>query len=336
MKAAVIIGPREITVNEVDAPRADANHILVKVTDICICGSDLQIWNVGLSGWRPGHEYSGIVVDPGPLSGKINKGDRVTSITINPDFSCLYCLAGQEQLCNENVFSPGSHPEVPGACSEYFAARADLIRKLPDNVSNEEGAIVEACAVALHAARKVEIKSGDRVLISGTGCIGSLIADYCRYFGADLVVGTDVNMTRASRLVESGTCNAVFDAKDPDINKQLLEMSGGGFDICFEASGVLAAINQSLIVLKKGHTMVLVGACLDRIELLNLLMGEYKLVSSYAYTVTEFDEVISLMAAEKIDYKRYIGKVFKLEDIQQAYEYRGQGDTPDFKVLVKM
>lgn len=339
IKAAMIAENYKINCVEIENPSADNEHVLIKVNDVAICGSDKHFWDMGdvFCDWVIGHEYSGVVEDPGPRT-DLKKGDRVTSVTMDPDLNCPYCLEGNDNLCDANAGAPGSSP-VYGACSEYFAARADLVLQLPDNVSDEEGAMVEPASVSYHGVKRVGVKKGDKVLITGAGVIGAFAAEWCRYFGAELVVATDVNMNRANKLVEFGACNAVFDAKSSDLESQLLAISDGGFDIYIDTTGFVSVVNESLNVLKKGRPMLELGVNFMETEVLNMFnitTKEYTVMGSFAYTVAEFKEVIDIMASKKINFQRYAGKKFSLPDVQQAFEYLNRKDINDFKVMLSM
>lgn len=338
MKAAVLAGNCKMSYKEVEDPQPDSKHVIVKVKKIAICGSDVHMWEMGeaMEDMIIGHEYCGVVDDPGDLAGSLKRGDRVTSLTSNPDLSCPYCLEGKDNLCEDNYnSSPGTFTN--GICADYFAARTDLVRKLPDNASDEEGAMVEPASVALHAVKKAAIKPGDKVLITGAGVIGAFVAEFARYYGAGCIVATDVNMERANRLVEYGTCDAVFNSKSPDLDSKLDEACGGVFDVYFECTGIINVLNDTLDAVRRGGLIILIGinpADSDPISVLNIILKEYRIYGSYAYTVADFDQVIAMMAGKKINLQRYAGKTFALADMQHAFEYLKQKDVADFKVFL--
>lgn len=72
MRAGVLVGPRQIETREVPIPQAGPGEMQIRVSTCGVCGSDIHMWKTG-KGWSPtpipnfhmGHEFSGVVTDPG-------------------------------------------------------------------------------------------------------------------------------------------------------------------------------------------------------------------------------------------------------------------------------
>ena len=109
-----------------------------------------------------GHEFAGVVVDPGDRKDLV-KGDRVTGLPISPCGKCEACKRGDVQYCpdtwNEAV---GLALTNSGGFAEYTSCRADMVRKIPGNVSFDAACMVEPSAVSLHAVNLANIKIGKR------------------------------------------------------------------------------------------------------------------------------------------------------------------------------
>ena len=181
MLAVVIKGKRRLSVVETEAPRADGEKVIIKVSGVGICGSDLHAWDHGgMVGLIMGHELGGTVVDPGALKDSLKVGDRVTALPANPCGQCDPCKSGKPNLC-VNMLAAAPGLTAPGAYAQFFASRPDMVRKLPDTVSDVEAALIEPTAVALHAIRLAGLKPGDKVLVTGGGIIGLLSAAWARY-----------------------------------------------------------------------------------------------------------------------------------------------------------
>ena len=86
----------------------------------------------------------------------------------------------------------------PGGYAEYTSCRPDMVRKLPDEVSFDEGCMVEPSAVALHAVNLANIKVGDSVLVIGGGIIGLMSAEFAKKNGASYVALMETNEQRGS------------------------------------------------------------------------------------------------------------------------------------------
>ena len=90
---------------------------------------------------------------------------------------------------NRRVFTwKGGELGHPGAYSQYTTWFPHSLVKLPDNVTNEEGAMAEPFAVGLHAIQVSQVKPNDRVLILGGGIIGMSCAEWARTFGASEIL----------------------------------------------------------------------------------------------------------------------------------------------------
>lgn len=337
MLAALLENNKLISLKEVPDPNNDGENVVIRVSKVGICGSDIHMWDIGeaMEGKLLGHEYCGVVADPGAFGSSFKIGDRVTSITTNPDFDCAYCNAGKDNLCEGNNESPGSFTD--GALSELFVARGDLVRKLPDTVSDDEAAMAEPISVALHAVRKARVKKGDKVLISGAGAIGAFIAQFAQYFGASKIDIVNRNTTRLERLKEIGVGTSHFDANMRGLSSALEESSDGGYDVFFDCIGIVDITNNFIDLIKKDGTLMLIGIDIlnsTPIDLLTITLKEYHVVGCYAYTAAEFDEVLDIMATKKIDFRPYAGPTFTLANAQEAFQTASSRTTSTFKVFI--
>ncbi len=336
MKASVLGYARQSFIREVEDAKADLGHVLIKVKRAAICGSDKSSWRDGLSpDTIKGHEYAGDVIDPGPRT-DLKAGDRVTSITQNPCMQCEYCKAGDTADCSANAWFPGS-TGIPGAFAEMFAARADLVCKLEDSMSYEEGALIEPLAVCWHAIKKVNVKKGDKVLVSGVGCLGAYSAMLAKYLGASLVVITDMSDARAKQVIEFGDADEFVNITEPALVSRLKAISSGGFDVYIDTAGDINNMSVHMQGLKKNRTGVAVGFRVGdkgRMNMFDLLMSNQTLMGSYAFNNDEFIECLKLVADKKIDPVKYVGRHFPLEQAQEAYLYAESRSTLDLKVML--
>lgn len=118
----------------------------------------------------------------------------------------------------------------------------DLFCRLPENVSFEEGALVEALAVVVHACRRVDIRVGHNVLVCGAGPVGIMAALCAKAFGANKVFVTDVIESRLSLAKELGVDGVyLIDPKSFDPKqaaKEIREQMGSPPEVTIECSGV--------------------------------------------------------------------------------------------------
>lgn len=337
MQAVSIEGKKQLKVVETETPKSDGNKVIVEVAKVGICGSDLHLWENGdRIGLIMGHEFCGKVVDPGALKETLNIGDRVTVLPLNPCGKCVNCKHGKANTCiNGLAASPGI--TAPGAYAQFYAARPDMVRALPDNVSDAEGTMIEPTAVALRAVHLAGVKPGDKVLVTGGGIIGLLCAAWARIAGASYIALSEANPNRAKKALEMGDVDEVFDATDKEVVKKLMVASKGGFDQALECAAVAPAVNTALQALKFEGKLILVGVNYSPVPVSTLLtvLHELEVKGTIGYAPEEFDQTIELMAKKVIKTERFISKTVGLDGVQGAFEQLTSGETSDVKIIIQ-
>ena len=194
MRAFVLDGPGDGSVQEVPAPVAAAGEAVVDVERVGVCGTDVEFFTGEMQylhegharfPMRLGHEWAGTVsavgagVDPGWI------GRRVMGDTMLGDGVCRRCRRGHQHVC-ENRQEVGIRGGRPGALADQLAVPAISLHALPDAVDPVLGALVEPGGNALRSARAADLRPGDRALVLGPGTIGLLVAMFARAAGAEV------------------------------------------------------------------------------------------------------------------------------------------------------
>ena len=213
MKCVSISGEKSLVLKDIDVPFSRDGSVVIEVKSCGICGSDIHNWDNGSPvGLVMGHEFSGVVVDPGYRKDLV-KGDRVTGLPISPCGKCEACRSGNVQYCADTWSEAvGLALTNPGGYAEYTSCRPDMVRKIPGNVSFDAACMVEPSAVALHAINLSNIKIGDSVLIIGGGIIGLMSAEFARLAGASYIAILETNKKRGKKAVSYGKINEYYDA----------------------------------------------------------------------------------------------------------------------------
>lgn len=337
MKCVAIKGKKEFEIKEISEPIADGKKVIIDVTKNGICGSDIHYWENGEpQGLVMGHEFCGIVVDPGDrLDLKI--GDKVTALPISPCGKCEACLKGDIQYCpvtwNEGL---GLSLNNPGGLSKRISVRSDMVIKVPQEMKDEEVAMVEPTAVGLHAAHLGRIAVGDDVLVIGGGIIGLVSALFAKKEGASYVALTETNEARGQKSVNLGVADEWFDAKNESTVPRLMEKTKGGFDVVIECVGNSAAVNSAFTMVKPGGIVVLVGVASDAIPTYTVMavMKELVVQGAIAYTKQEFQSCVNLIAEKHINVMPFVDDVITLEETQKAFERLTSGTDSAIKILV--
>lgn len=337
MKSVAIKDIRQFEIKEIEEPKTEEGKVTIAIEKCGICGSDIHYWENGEpKGLVMGHEYCGIVTEADGRD-DLKEGDRVTALPISPCGKCEACLSGNVQYCPETwAHATGLSLDNPGGLTTKINVRSDMVIKVPDEVSDEEAAMVEPTAVGLHAINLANIKIGDNVLVIGGGIIGLVSAMFAKSRGANSVIVSETNEERGKKAVELGVADCFIDATKEDAIKTMLEKSNGGFDKVIECCGNAPAVSTALTVAKPGGTVVLVGVATEPITIPTVLavMRELKVLGAIAYTKEEFQKCLDLMAAKEIDVTKFISEIVGLEQVQESYEKLTSGTSDVIKILV--
>ena len=318
MKACFLEDVCKFAVKEIDMPqRISADDVLIKVTRVGICGSDIHMWeNEKKIGLVMGHEFCGVVEDPGTSDFKV--GERVVVLPKGP--------RGYDS-------TPGIVAQ--GGYAEYFMASAQYLRRLSSSISDDTANMIEPTAVAYNTMKKADIQYGDKVLITGAGIIAHLCAEWAKVMGATYIAMTEVNDERLAKAKSFGVISEIFDARNPDIAKQLKDATGGSFDKVIECTAVPASINLGLDVIKEYGTFLFVGITYQQtpIDALKLALKNITVIGTFG-SIVVFDKVISLLEYQPFDLEKYITRIIGLDEIQSSFEELHGGKSSAIKIII--
>ena len=337
MKAALLQDVKKFKIDIIEKPIADGNKVIIDIIKTGICGSDIHNWEAGNpKGLIMGHEFTGKIVDPGSRT-DLKIGDRVTALPISPCGHCEACETGNPQYCKKAWDDAiGLSINNPGGLTSTIAVRPDMVLKLPNNIKDEEGAMIEPTAVGLHAVHLADIKVGDNVLVVGGGIIGLVSAMFAKLDGASYVAISETNSARGKKAIKLKVADEFFDAKDQNFIQNIYQKVPNGFDIVIDCSGNTKAVQSELMAVKPGGKIVLVGVSPTPIEFLSVIavMKELTIQGAIAYTKEEFKDCINLIANKKINVMKFVDDIVPLADTQIAYERLTSGKDEAVKIMV--
>jgi 2-desacetyl-2-hydroxyethyl bacteriochlorophyllide A dehydrogenase len=342
MQAVKLTGPRRLELVEIEAPKPDHDNVIVKVSTCGICGSDIHYWDSGLDmsgspGLILGHEFCGTVVESGCRS-DLSENDRVTVLPLDPCGTCESCEKGHPNLCTKGMRRSIPGNNSPGAYAQYLKVRPDMVRKLPDSISDPEAAMIEPASVALHAVHKACIKAGDRVLITGAGAIGLLCAAWARISGASSIALTEINANRRAFAQKAGDVDFVFDAADPRLVSTMKKAIQGGFDVAIETSASDGGINTAISALKPRGKLVLAGISFHAQAIMTILLviKEIEQRAALGYLPKEFDSALDYIANKRLSVVKYITRTICLDEVQESFECLSSSTSGDVKILIRI
>jgi (R,R)-butanediol dehydrogenase/meso-butanediol dehydrogenase/diacetyl reductase len=317
MKAISYQGKDSVAVVDMPMPQLARDKVLIKVAYAGICGSDLSI----VAGKHPratpplvmGHEFSGVIADtpPGTFS-DLKIGDRVTVYPLLSCGQCYVCKMGLPHVCRDLKLIG---IDTDGAFAEYVLAPEEAVIRIPDDLSDKEGALIEPLAVCIHAAHMSRMQVGDMVIVTGAGPIGLLMAMVARASGASEVIVTEVAQSRIVVARELGF--TVLDATDDNLVEQVLTLTKGrGGDIVFEATGHPSVAPYLMELVRIRGQIVQVGIFKQpvAIDLRALNFHEVDIVGSRVYTLEDFDRAIGLATEGQVDLKPMVTSVLALDE----------------------
>lgn len=337
MKCVVINDIKELKVSEMEVPVSKDGSVVMDVLRTGICGSDIHNWVAGGPvGLVMGHEYAGVVTDPGDRE-DLKVGDRVTALPISPCLNCHACNTGNPQYCSQTwSYATGLALTNPGGFASKLSVRSDMVIKVPDAISDNEVAMVEPTAVGLHAVHLADIKIGQKVLVVGGGIIGLVSAMFAKKEGASYVALSETNKARGEKAVSLAVADEWLDATDSNLLPTVLDKTDGGFDVVIECCGNASAVSSALMMVKPGGTVVLVGVATEAIAVPTTIavLRELTVKGAIAYTKEEFQTCIDLMANKQIDMERFVDDVVSLDEVQDSFVRLTSGVDSAVKILV--
>ena len=334
MKSVALKDVKQFEIKEINEPVSDGNKVIVEVLKSGICGSDIHYWVLGQpKGLVMGHEFCGKVIDPGSRS-DLKIGDRVTALPISPCGECEPCKNNNIQYCLKTWEQAiGLSLDNPGGLTSKIAVRPDMVIKIPDNVKDEEAALVEPLAVGLHAVNLANVNKNTKALVVGGGIIGLSSALFLKKQGVSYVAVSETNPARGNKAVELEVADEWFDALKEDTIGKLIEKN---FDVVIDCCGNSPAVNSAITVTKPGGTIILAGVSMENINISSLIavMHELTLKGAIGYTYDEFKSCIDLISNKEIEVSKFISDVVGLDEVQSAYERLTSGTDDAIKILV--
>jgi L-iditol 2-dehydrogenase len=272
MKALLLTAPSRLEFTDFPDPTPAEDEVLLRIRACGICGSDIHGWDGSSGRRRPplimGHEAAGEVLAVGPRVERWRPGDRVTFDSTIWCGHCVFCRAGQVNLC-ENRRVVGVAPaeyRQHGAFAEKLSLPARILYALPDELSFPHAAMIEPVSIAVHAVQRVKIAPTDTAVVVGAGMIGLFVIQALRWAGAEKIIAVDLTESRLALARELGATHTLK-SDACDVAAEILKLTNDrGADLAFEVVGISATLALALSVLRRGGSAVLVGNLAPRTD----------------------------------------------------------------------
>jgi L-iditol 2-dehydrogenase len=340
--------------------------VKIKVTYGGICGSDMNLIYLHDSPsispftsfpFTIGHEVVGTVSEIGSKVEGLRAEDRVV---VDPVLSCAArgmpspcdaCRRGDYSLCSHITDGDIAAGLLIGACRDtggswgpYLVAHQSQVLKLPEEVNDLNGVMVEPFSCALHSVMRNLPGNDDTVLVIGAGTIGICVVAAIRaldipckivvlskyevqtklaiHYGADKVVRLPRGYAGIGEIAAALKARVLKPIMGPPIVQ-------GGADLIFECVGNSRSIHDALRFARSGGKVVLLGLAgiLDRIDWTTVWLNELDVKGSFAYSTEEYEGrqmrtlqiAIELMRLGKVDLSPLITHRFPLAKYKDAF-----------------
>ncbi len=310
MKVAVYYNNHDIRIKEQSVPKINSGEILVKVKASGICGTDVMEWyRIKKAPRILGHEIAGEIVES--KSDKYKVGQRVFVSHHVPCNTCKYCLAGDHTACE--TLHKGNYD--PGGYSQFIRVPKINVEQgtyiLPENVSFDEGTLIEPLACSVRALRIIGVKEGQVVLILGSGLSGLLNIQIAKLLGAH-VIATDINEYRLNKAKEFGA-------------DRVLKGDGGlklKADKIIICTGAFSAVEQAFNCIDRKGTILFFAIPNKNVEIpvIDFWRNEITVTSSYGAAPVDLAEALSLIEKKRVNMKDLITHKLPLQKIQEGFD----------------
>lgn len=345
MKAAVWHGVKDIRVEEVELREINENEVKVKVAWAGICGSDLHEYQHGpifintehkdqftgeIAPITMGHEFAGVVEEVGAKVTSVKVGDRVT---INPTITHGNKHESVDRYDGMSFIGLNGN----GGFTKYAIVPESNTYLLGENLTLQDGALVEPMAVTVQAVLDAGVKLGDTVAIFGAGPIGLLTVLAAKSAGASEIVIADLAEFRLEKAKEIGATH-VINSGNVDPVKAIRELYPDGVDVAFEVAGVAPTFKQAISVTKAQGVVDVVSIFAREIEWspMQLTNSGVSVKASIVYSPSTFRKTISAMNSGQLNPKQIVTSQIQLDNIVDDGFEALTNDKTQAKILVEL
>ena len=314
--AVVVQGTHRAQIEERTVPSLKPGEVLVRISFVGICGTDLEIlegslgyYKTGMASYPivPGHESSGTIAAVGPRITDLNEGDRVVVECIQGCGECADCRRDQAIRCPERreVGVIGQD----GAYAAYLVTRARYVHKVPAAVTLAQAALAEPLAVVLKGLRRLGSGPHDdsprRCAVIGAGTIGQLAARVLALRGHSVTV-VDREISRLALLGGIVSTSESLEGLEE-------------FEWVIEATGNLAVLSTVLHKSATGASVLLMGLPygLQSFSFESVVSFDRTIVGSVGSCGADFEEALRTLTM--IDTTPFLQASLPLDEFEKAW-----------------
>jgi len=342
MKIANLYSFNDIRIEDIPVPQIGPRDALIKTKACGICSGDAMPWYIEKK--APivlGHEPVGEIVELGSSLHHSNTpfsvSDRVFVHHHAPCLNCKYCKRGDYVQCetwrNTKI--------IPGGISEYIVIPETNLKndtlKLPENMSYEDGTLIEPTACVVKSLKRASIKKGDTILIIGLGIMGQMHALLAREFGAGKIIGADMIPFRLKKALEFGA-DHVIDVSKENLTNKLNDLTNGFMaDIVIVGPNSASAMQQGIEAVASGGTVIFfTPAKPDEMLTVDpnyIYFRDINIATSYSCGPNDTKEALNFINKGLVTADKLVTHRFGIDETEKAYRLTVEA-TDSLKCLI--
>lgn len=299
MKAAVLYGPHDWRIDELDIPTINEDECLIKIKACGVCHSEQHQWEMKIPGLEYpryiGHEVAGEITEVGPAVRGFQVGDRVAAWTDGRGYA------------------------------EAIAVKSDTLSLIANDISFEH-ALSEPIACTTNAVIRTNVQLNDTIALVGTGFMGLILLQQLRLSGAKKIIAIDVRDEILTLSGELGADIQLNPMKD-DIESEIKELTNGkGVDISFEVGGNQSTLDLAAKICRMEGKLVIFGYHPGSRVIKDLGYWNWMAFDIINAHFRDMNTILKgtrigmdLLNSGKVKMEKLITHKYKLEEIEQAF-----------------
>jgi (R,R)-butanediol dehydrogenase/meso-butanediol dehydrogenase/diacetyl reductase len=278
-----------------------------------------------------GHEFSAVITAVGEGVTEVKPGDRVAADACWRCNQCEACVAGEYNLCR---WSGSIGLSSDGAFAPLVRFPAYCAVPLPDEVSDEAGALLEPLAVGLHALDRGAARAGEQLVVLGYGPIGACTALVARAVGLDPLVG-ELHPGRRARAEAEGFTTFEPAGETREVSREVRGLTGIGAHLVIDCTGSVPALEAAMEMTRRGGRVVIAGIpkVPVPVDAGRMVVYERSLIGILGYA-NDLPRVAAMIAAGNLDPVGMITRRVPLAETPAEIARLAEDPGDDVKVLV--
>lgn len=333
MTAYLMTEPHRIEAQNVPIPAEQSTHVLVKVSYLGVCGSDVELLHgnsyyitEGLNSYPLlfGHEMTGVVAAVGDNVTDYAPGDRVLGISLVTCGHCTMCRRGRRNLCT--IRAEIGLQGLDGAAAEYISLPPNALTHVPDDLPLAAATLVEPSVVVAHALRRLRVDYSDRVAVVGTGTLGLVGVQM-----ASKIART----THAIGVEEAGLALAKELGADEALHPD--DVESNAYDVILEFSGAAPTYRWLPRGAALGARIGLGGIVNTEVQGFNPAEVSLKDLEVHGLFdgIDDYDRMLSAFSDNLVDPNTLIDRILPATQIREAFRLMEDRELTRPKVIVE-